>query len=72
LLLNEDHRLSLALFYPFLLQFLAGVHFAGGPHLASTHLTKSSFAQNTVHSESFVRYRLAVKGEGEKKLTKKR
>jgi hypothetical protein len=63
LLFNEDHCFSFTFLYPFLLQFLAGVHFAGGPHLASTHLTKSSFAQNTVHSESFVRYRLAVGGE---------
>ena len=63
LFLNEDHGLSFPLFYPLLLQFLAGVHFTRGPHLAGAHLAKASFTQNAIHSESFIRHRLAVERE---------
>ncbi len=60
LFLNENHGLSFALLYPLLLQLLAGVHLAGGPHLTGAHLTESSFAQDTIHSERLIRHRLTM------------
>jgi len=59
-LLDQHHRLALALLDPLFLQLLARVHLTGGAYLTGAHLAEATFAQNSVHPEGLVRHWLRL------------